>query len=156
MAIEPVRREVVIDASQAHVFRIFTENLGAWWPLASHHIGEKEAETAIIEPKAGGRWYERAADGTECQWGRVKVWDPPGRVVLVWQIAGTFKYDPNVESEVEVRFVSVSPTRTRVELEHRDFEGMGEMAEMVRGAVSSDGGWTQIMQIFAQYAEKSL
>lgn len=156
MAIEPVRREVVIDASQAHVFRIFTENLGAWWPLASHHIGEKEAETAIIEPKAGGRWYERAADGTECQWGRVKVWDPPGRVVLVWQITGTFKYDPNIESEVEVRFVSVSPTRTRVELEHRDFEGMGEMAEMVRGAVSSDGGWTQIMQIFAQYAEKSL
>lgn len=156
MAIEPVRREVVIDASQAHVFRIFTENLGAWWPLASHHIGEKEAETAIIEPKAGGRWYERAADGTECQWGRVKVWDPPGRVVLVWQIAGTFKYDPNVESEVEVRFVSVSLTRTRVELEHRDFEGMGEMAKMVRDAVSSDGGWTQIMQIFAQHAEKSL
>jgi uncharacterized protein YndB with AHSA1/START domain len=156
MPIEPVRREVVIDASQAHVFRIFTENLGAWWPLASHHIGEKEALTAIIEPKAGGRWYERAADGTECQWGRVKLWDPPGRLVLLWQIAGKFKYDPKVESEVEVRFVAMSPTRTRVELEHRDFEGMGEMADMVRGAVDSPGGWTQVMQIFAQYVEKSL
>lgn len=155
MAIEPVRREIVVDASQAHTFRIFTENLGAWWPLASHHIGEKEAETAVIEPKAGGRWYERAADGTECQWGRVKVWDPPGRLVLIWQIAGKFKYDPKVESQVEVRFVSMSPTRTRVELEHRDFEGMGEMADMVRGAVDSPGGWTQVMQIFAEYAGKS-
>jgi hypothetical protein len=155
MAVDPVRREIVIEASQAHTFRVFTENLGTWWPLASHHIGEKEAETAVIEPRAGGRWYERAADGTECRWGKVRVWDPPGRLVLVWQIGGDFKYNPSVESEVEIRFVSMSPTRTRVELEHRDFEGMGEMAEMVRGAVDSPGGWTAVMKIFAEFAQKA-
>ena len=153
MAVEPVRREVVIEASQAHVFRVFTEDLGSWWPLATHHIGEKNPVTAVVEPRAGGRWYERAADGTECPWGKVKVWDPPGRLVLLWQIAKGFKYNADVESEVEIRFVSVSATTTRVELEHRDFERMGEHAEVTRGAVDSPGGWSQLMQIFAEYAE---
>ena len=155
MAVDPVRREVVIEASQAHTFRVFTENLGTWWPLATHHIGEKEAETAVIEPRAGGRWYERSADGTQCQWGKVRVWDPPGRLVLVWQIGGDFKYNPSIESEVEIRFVSMSPTRTRVELEHRNFEHMGEMAELARGAVDSPGGWTAVMKIFAEFVQKS-
>lgn len=155
MAVDPVRREIVIEASQAHTFRMFTENLGTWWPLATHHIGEKEPETAVIEPRAGGRWYERSADGAECQWGKVRVWDPPGRLVLVWQIGGDFKYDPSVESEVEIRFVSMSPARTRVELEHRNFERMGEKAEMARGAVDSPRGWTAVMKIFAEFVQKS-
>ena len=155
MAVAPVRREIVIEASQAHAFRVFTENLGTWWPLATHHIGAKDAETAIVEPRAGGRWYEQATDGTQCQWGRVLVWDPPGRLVLAWQIGGDFKFDSSVESEVEIRFVSLSPTRTRVELEHRNFERMGEGAEKARGAVDSPGGWTAIMKIFADFAGKA-
>jgi hypothetical protein len=156
MAVEPVRREIVIEASQAHTFRVFTENLGAWWPLATHHIGEKEAETAVIEPRAGGRWYERAVDGTQCEWGRVLVWDPPGRLVLAWQIGPNFKYDSAVESEVEIRFVTLSPARTRVELEHRNFERMGEGAEAIRGSVGSPGGWTAVMKVFAEFTQKSM
>lgn len=47
----------------------FTEGHGTWWPLATHHIGTKPAATAVIEPGAGGRWFERAADGEECDLG---------------------------------------------------------------------------------------
>ena len=118
-----VRKEITVEASQARAFRAFTEEHGAWWPLATHHIGEKDAETAIIEPRAGGRWFERAADGTECLWGKVLVWDPPGRLVLSWEIGANFKYQEGLSLEVEVRFVVLGPALTRVELEHRNLFG---------------------------------
>ena len=149
-----VRKEITVETSQARAFRAFTEEHGAWWPLATHHIGEKDAETAIIEPRAGGRWFERAADGTECQWGKVLVWDPPGRIVLAWQIGSNWKHDPALSTEVEIRFVVLGPALTRIELEHRQLERFGEAAETMRGAFESEGGWLGIMQRFAAHAVK--
>ena len=109
MALAPVVKEITIETSAARAFRVFTEDIGAWWPLATHHIGPQPAETAVIEPRAGGRWFERAADGSECPWGRVLVWDPPARLVLSWQIGGEWKYDKALASEVELRFVVRAP-----------------------------------------------
>jgi hypothetical protein len=79
-----VKKTVTVNAPQKHVFTVFTENHGSWWPLETHHIGAKTPQTVIIEPRAGGRWFERAADGTECDWGKVLVWDPfgPPRIVV--------------------------------------------------------------------------
>jgi hypothetical protein len=149
-----VRKEITVETSQARAFRVFTEEHGAWWPLATYHIGEKDAETAIIEPRAGGRWFERAADGTECQWGRVLVWDPPGRIVLAWQIGANWKHDPEFSTEVEIRFVVVGPALTRIELEHRQLERFGDAAETMRGAFESEGGWSGLLTQFAAYASK--
>ena len=152
MSVAPVRREIVVEAGQARAFRVFTEEHGAWWPLASHHIGEKAAETAIIEPRAGGRWFERAEDGTECPWGKVLVWDPPGRLVLSWEIGADFKYDPALSLEVEIRFVALGPASTRIELEHRNFERLGDGAEGMRAAIDSEAGWTGVLKAFAARA----
>ncbi len=149
-----VRKEITVEISQARAFRAFTEEHGAWWPLATHHIGEKDAETAIIEPRVGGRWFERAADGTECQWGKVLVWDPPGRIVLAWQIGSNWKHDPALSTEVEIRFVVLGPALTRVELEHRQLERFGEAAETMRAAFESEGGWTGMLTLFAAHAAK--
>ncbi|HTT09482.1 MAG TPA: hypothetical protein VMG60_01220 [Burkholderiaceae bacterium] len=43
-----------------------------WWP-ATHSINPTWAPIAEIgmESRPGGRWYERGADGSECDWGRV-------------------------------------------------------------------------------------
>ena len=109
MSLAPVVKEIIIETSAARAFRVFTEDIRAWWPLATHHIGAQPAETAIIEPRAGGRWFERASDGTECPWGRVLVWDPPARLVLSWQIGGDWKFDEAIASEVEIRFVVARP-----------------------------------------------
>ena len=42
---------------------------------------------------------ERAADGAECDWGRVAAWEPTSRVVLLWQITAEWKFDPDFETE---------------------------------------------------------
>jgi hypothetical protein len=147
-----VRKQITVEASQAHAFDVFTREHGAWWPLATHHIGSAAAETAIIEPHAGGRWFERAADGSECDWGRVLVWDPPGRLVLAWEISADWKHDESIDTEVEIRFVSLGPARTRVELEHRRLDRYGAAAEQMRGIFDSENGWTNILRLFVARA----
>jgi uncharacterized protein YndB with AHSA1/START domain len=106
---------------------------------------------AVIEPKAGGRWYERGTDGVECDWGQVLAYEPPARVLLSWHLQGDWSYDPDPAraSEVEVRFVAEAPDVTRVELEHRHIERHAD-PEQVRAGIDSPGGWVGIL---AGYAE---
>ena len=82
------------------------------------------------------------------------MWDPPGRIVLAWQIGANWKHDPELSTEVEIRFVVLGPALTRIELEHRQLERFGEAAETMRGAFESEGGWTGIVTQFAGHASK--
>lgn len=109
---------------------------------------------AVIEPRAGGRWFERGEDGSECQWGKVLVWDPPDRVVLGWQLNSQFKFDPAVVTEVDVRFIPESANVTRVELEHRNLERFGEQGEVLRQKVDSPNGWAGLLENYAAVAAK--
>ena len=78
----PVRKSVRVGAPPERAFAIFTDGMGRWWPK-SHHIGAADLDALVIEPKAGGRWYERGVDGSECEVGKVLVFEPPTRLVLV-------------------------------------------------------------------------
>ena len=144
-----VHKTVTVEAPQAVAFTVFTTQMGTWWPLETHHIGTEPAETAVMEPQAGGRWYERAADGTTCDWGRVLEWEPPHRVVLAWQISSKWQYDPTITSEVEVRFLEEAPGRTRVDLVHRNLVTFGDEAETMSAIFDSEGGWTGLLVRFA-------
>lgn len=152
MTTESVRKSITVEASQEHAFRVFTARFGTWWPRDTHHIGAVEPETVIVEPHAGGRCYERAPDGTECDWGKVVAYEPPERIVIGWQLNAEWKYDPDFLTEVEVRFIPEGDSRTRVELEHRDLERYGERLEEVRASISSDEGWTGLLRRFAEAA----
>jgi uncharacterized membrane protein len=147
-----VRQSVVVDAPQDRAFAVFTERMTAWWPLQTHTIGAKLAAEAVMEPHEGGRWFERAADGTECDWGRVLAWDPPDRVLLSWEITCDWHHDASVHTEVDVRFTAEDDRRTRVELEHRGLEAYAERAEEMRGIFDSDGGWRGLLRRFADAA----
>jgi uncharacterized protein YndB with AHSA1/START domain len=153
-AVPAVRQEIKVNAPIEHAFEVFTGGLASWWPLESHHIGGQPAETAVLEPRAGGRWFERAADGSECDWGSVLVWEPPKRVVLSWHLGADWSYDPDPEraSEVEVTFVAEGESATRVALEHRRLERHGAGAEKIREAVSGRGGWPILLEAFAAAA----
>jgi len=151
--IAPVRQSVLVKVGIAHAFEVFTAGFDRWWPRG-HHLRDADLAEAVIEPRAGGRWYERGVDGGECDWGRVLVWDPPNRVVLCWAIGSTFEQpaDPSQGSEIEVLFAAEGPSATRVSIEHRGFERHGEDGQAVRDAVSRDGGWTQLLRLFADEA----
>ena len=144
----PVRRSIEVKVSQKRAFEVFTGSIAAWWPR-SHHIGEADIKSITIEPRVGGRWYETGEDGVETEWGRVLVWDPYGRLVLAWQVSAAFKYDPNLETEVELSFTPTGDRETRVDLEHRNLERFGEKAEQVRTQVGSPGGWTKVLEDYA-------
>lgn len=144
-----VRKSIEVNAPQAHAFDVFVAEHGEWWPLERYHIGNAPAETAVIEPRVGGRWFERASDGTECDWGRVIVWDPPHRIVLTWDIAASWAFDPGLGTEVEIRFIATGPGTTRLELEHRLLERYGDAAEAMRSTFDSESGWSGILRQYA-------
>jgi uncharacterized protein YndB with AHSA1/START domain len=148
--VEPIRKQLTVNAAPEKAFRVFTEGFDRWWPRA-HHIGTSEMRTAVLEPRLGGRWYEVGVDGSECSWGKVLVWDPPHRLVLVWQISGQWKFDPTLSTEVEVNFIAEAPDRTRIELEHRGLDQFGAMAAAVRGQL--DSGWGGLVGLFGKLAE---
>lgn len=146
-----VRKEVFVNASPERAFDVFTKQMSAWWPLATHHIGKVDAVAAVVEPFVGGRWYERGNDGSECEWGRVLAWDPPGLLLLGWELSADWKHDASVQTQVEVRFTA-EKDGTRVTLEHRLLQKYGARAEEVRAAVDSQGGWAGMLASYAAAA----
>ena len=144
----PVKKSIRVNAPQAHAFEVFAARFDNWWPR-DHHIGSAPMKQAIIETHSGGRWYEKGEDGSECDWGRVLVWDPPSRLVLSWGLNSKFVLDDRVESEVEVRFIPDGDGATRVELEHRI---LAADADALRDAVDSPRGWSGLLEIYAAKA----
>ena len=143
-----VRKTVTVDAPIDKAFDVFTEGIDKWWTRA-HHIGEAELEKVVMESKVGGRWYEVGTDGSECNWGKVLVWEPPARLVLAWQLTAEWSYDPEFVTELEVRFEALGPNRTRVDLEHRGLENYGSDTEKLRQQLDSPGGWQGLLDAYA-------
>jgi uncharacterized protein YndB with AHSA1/START domain len=147
-----IRKTVEVKAPIERAFQVFASRMGDWWHK-EHSIapGTTQADV-VIEPSAGGRWYEKGADGSEHQWGRVIAYDPPRRLVLAWQLTREFKFDPDFETTVEVLFEERGDT-TVVQFEHRDLERMGEGAAEQMEAM--DGGWGMLLGLFKTEVERA-
>lgn len=146
-----VRHEVVVNAPIERAFSVFTEDFGSFKPREHNLLTVEIAET-VFEPRAGGRLYDRGVDGSECNWARVLVYEPPDRVVISWDINPQWQIETDLEktSEVDIRFIAEAPERTRVELEHRNLDRHLDGWEAVRGGVDSDGGWPLYLSRFAE------
>lgn len=147
-----VRKVSMVAAPPAVAWRVFTERMGTWWPLAVYKIGKANAVDAVIEPRVGGRWYERGDDGSTCDWGRVLVWEPPSRLVLSWDVSADWQYDPELKTEIEIRFIAAAEGGTRVELEHRKLDRYGARREEMRRIFNSEGDWGRLLAMFAARA----
>lgn len=145
------RATVGLPLEQA--FGFFTASIGRWWP-ADYHIGSADMVDCVVEPRVGGRWYERDADGSECTWGTVLAWEPPHRVVLTWQITGNWQYDDDAAraSEIEVRFSPDGAQQTLVELDHRHI-GRLVAGQAIHDAIEhGGGGWSPVLGAYAAAA----
>jgi uncharacterized protein YndB with AHSA1/START domain len=151
-----VRKVVTVEAPQNVAWQVFTEQMRTWWPLTMYKIGKANAVDAIIEPRVGGRWYERGEDGSTCDWGRVLAWDPDSRLVLSWDITADWQYDPALQTEIEVRFIAEGSSRTRVEFEHRRLDRYGERRDEMRTIFDKTGDWGRLLAAFAQTAATSI
>ena len=146
-----VRTQVVVDVPIERAFLVFTEDFDSIKPREHNMLGVDIAES-VFEPHAGGQIYDRGVDGSECRWARVLAYEPPDRVVFSWDISPQWQIETDLEktSEVEVRFISETPERTRVELEHRNLDRHGEGWEGAREGVGGEAGWPLYLQRFAQ------
>jgi uncharacterized protein YndB with AHSA1/START domain len=145
-----VRHSTVVEAPIEKAFRVFTENFGRFKPPEHNMLGVDIAET-VFEARVGGDVFDRGIDGSVCRWANVLAYEPPHRVVIRWDISPTWQIetDPDKTSEVEVRFHPESPTRTRVELEHRHIDRHGEGWEGVREGVDGEQGWPLYLRRYA-------
>ncbi len=142
-ALEPIRRSILVGCSAERAFRVFTEEMSSWWPLETHSRAADEelaGVTAVgveVEPREGGRVLERLSNGERLSWGRIQVWDPPARLVIVWKPNGN--HLPPTELELSFR---AEGGRTRVLLEHRGWERLGGSGEKVRSGYVK--GWPKV------------
>lgn len=148
-----VRKSVRVPIPIQQAFSIFIEQMETWWP-ATHHIAPNPFQTIIVEPRAGGRWYERDAQGNDCSWGFVRAWDPPRLVTLSWHLQEdwSFELDANHASDIDIRFTQEGPSATLVELTHYNLERHGERYLELRDKLDGPGAWVSILDAYAKRA----
>ena len=142
LVIEVVRKVVTVDCAVEEAFRVFTADARSWWPVDTHSIHGDAVREIVFEEREGGEIYEISTAGEKGHWATVTAWEPPGRLVLAWNILEA----EAVPTEVEVRF-STEGDGTRVELEHRGWEALAEGGLEKRG--DYDTGWEFVLGKYA-------
>lgn len=145
---DPIHASVSVRSEPDRAFRVFTAEMGSWWPVQRFSMAVDEyadrvkVESIVVEEREGGRIYEVMSDGTEGTWATILTWDPPRRLVLAWK--------PNVSdrpaTEIEVTFTP-DGDGTRVELEHRGWERLGALAEQARSGYGEN--WDGVLALYA-------
>jgi uncharacterized protein YndB with AHSA1/START domain len=138
-ATETIRKEIFVDASPETAFRVFTEQIAQWWPLATHGIYLEERDTVNFEDRDGWKLIERATDGRENVWGEVLDYEFASRLRMTWHPGRSADEMP---TEVELTFTA-DRDGTTVVLEHSGWEKCTEERRAVRA--SYDGGWEKVL-----------
>lgn len=141
-----VRSSVTVKLARDEAFRLFTERMGSWWPMAKDSVYQAEAVNVTLEPRVGGRLYESAADGRTSDWGTVTVWEPVDRVAMTWHPG----YDEGLATTVEVTFSDAPGDGTLVDLLHTGWEVHGAEAE--KAVAGYQAGWPSVLEQFVKAA----
>lgn len=135
--IPPVVKTVTVRCTPATAFRVFTADIGRWFPLSMYSV--KPAVDCRLEPYVGGQLYEIASDGQVTLWGNVLEWDPPHRLVLSWQA----RVSEEEAQRIDVSFRAV-PDGAEVRLVHAGWEKLKVDAAQWRE--NYDGGWVEVFE----------
>lgn len=147
----PIVKSIDVRRSAADAFRIFTEEVSAWWPMKTHSrakdvAGERTVKVTI-EPRVGGRIYETLHDGRELEWGEVSAYEPGAVFAMNWTLGR-----PKAQTtDVIVRFEHLTAQSCRVTLTHENWERMGDEAQNLRN--NYNNGWVGVFEKgFGDYA----
>jgi uncharacterized protein YndB with AHSA1/START domain len=132
-------KTIELGCDPERAFALFTERAGDWWPSERRHT-EDDTSTIRIEPEGG--FYERAADGTEVQLGRVRRFEPPHRLALDWY-PGT---GPTAPTFVEIEFERFAGG-TRVTVTHG--AGTAPQASYDKNAGGYERSWDLVLEAVA-------
>jgi hypothetical protein len=124
---EPLRFSFDVACSAEHAFAVWTSGIDAWWPR-DHTVTADPGLVVVLQGRVGGRIYERTPDGAEHDWGEVTAWAPPTQLGYRWHLG----QDPAAATDVDVRFVALDTTATRIDVEHSGWDTLGLRAEVLR------------------------
>jgi uncharacterized protein YndB with AHSA1/START domain len=152
--VEPIRRTVTLRCAPERAFELFTERMGAWWPVEAYSraVSEFAAEGVEVErlefqARGGGSILEHMSDGRTVPWGEVIAWDPPEGVVMAWRPHSL----PEPPTEVEVTFTAQADG-TLVKLEHRGWEQLSDGFREEMYDIYARG-WITTLERFASVAD---
>jgi uncharacterized protein YndB with AHSA1/START domain len=142
--LSPIVKSIDVHRSAEDAFRIFTEEVSAWWPMKTHlrardAAGERTVRVTI-EPRLGGRVYETLNDGRELEWGEVSAYEPGAHFAMLWSMGRSAEQS----TDVSVRFEVLSDQTCRVTLTHENWERMGDEAQKLRDGYN--GGWVGVFE----------
>ena len=145
--IPPVVKTIIVRCAPATAFRVFTSEIGQWWPLAKFSLGA--ATDCRFEARVGGRLYQIDPSGAETVWGHVRVWDPPHALAFSWEVQSSAEE----AQQIDVTFRPVAGG-TEVKLVHAGWDRL-----KTGGAERRDeynGGWVLVFeQLFKAYADQA-
>ena len=152
--IAAARRSVTVPLTPERAYDLFVDEFDSWWPKGSHTVAG--ATAVVLEAREGGRWGELDAQGEFSPWGSVLAAQRPNRILLAWQLDPNFEFVPDAarQTEVEVTFAAEGGSSTLVTLEHRGFAVWGERGAAMRDSVSSEGGWTALLNAYAELTRR--
>jgi len=137
---EPLRTVFDVQCPRTHAFEVWTAQLSRWWP-SSHTVSGTSDVDILLEPKVGGRIFERTAAGAEHDWGQITVWDPPRRFGYLWHL----RQDRADATQVDIVFHDHGST-TRIEIEHSGWERLGAKGPDLRDR--NINGWKGLIPHF--------
>jgi len=129
--VSPIVVEFDVAASCRHAFDMWANRTSLWWPRGHTLSGDDELEI-VFEGRPGGRIFERAVDGSEHDWGRILVWEPPHRLAYSWHLF----FDAAEATDIEVTFTEVGDA-TAVRIEQSGWERLGAAGEARRARTHS-------------------
>ena len=142
-----IAKTVTVNVHPERAFALWVERIDAWWPK-SHSVSRQPATNILMESGLGGRFYERAPDGTEHDLGAIVIYDPPKHLAYHWFLGSSAEL-PTI---VDVRFTAAG-AGTRVDVEHRGPSLVGELWEERQGAFAS--AWNSLLPEYVHYCNKN-
>lgn len=140
--LSPIKKTLMLKAPPERAFDHYTKQIHVWWPLSTHSLSQSSAVHVTFETEEGGRIFETDHNGREREWGRVKLFDRPNRLIYSWVLEA-----PEKETEVEISFESDDAGGSVMTLVHRGWERRPDGGE-ARGQYVP--GWESVLALYWQ------